>query len=565
MPDKVFVIGLDAATLDLITPWVKEGLLPNFAKLMHEGIWGELQSTLHPLSPPAWTSFITGSNPGNHGIYDFVVHKPQSYELLYTNGGMRRGASIWRLLSDAGKRVVVVNVPMTYPPEEVNGVLIAGFDAPGIDSDFVYPPSVLKEVTSALGEFVLRDYPQGHNPDSFLRQIHRILDFHRKLAFYLLSRYEWDLFVIVLSALDLVQHGYWQYMDQSFQSITEAERTRYGGAIKDMYRKVDGILGELMALLAGGINILVLSDHGAGPCYKAVFINKWLESIGLLHYLGDGASSFGDRLSNASLQMLKTLHYKIKNTVPPEGLEWLKRTFPKLRQKVKSRLVFSEIDWSKTQVYSFGRESTNLFINVKGRFPQGVVNPGKDYEALRDTVIEELMKLRDPDTGELVVDKVYKREEVYHGECLESAPDLLVTWRNSHYTSWPGYADGKRSVFESSLKHSDYSDWSSLQKGGNHRPNGIIFMKGRGVKEHSTITGAKIIDLAPTILYWMGVSIPVGMEGRVLTEAFTSSHMAMYPLHYTAKDASTELPKRAYTEREAKQIEERLRSLGYVD
>ncbi|HLG29587.1 MAG TPA: alkaline phosphatase family protein, partial [Candidatus Brocadiales bacterium] len=313
MSKKLFVLGLDAATFDLISPWVKEGLLPNFARLMQTGTWGELRSTLHPLSPPAWTSFMTGKNPGKHGIYDFVVHKPQSYELLYTNGGMRKGATIWRLLSDAGKKVVVVNVPMTYPPEEVNGINISGFDAPGLDSNFVYPPSVYKEIQNALGEYILRDYAQGHNPATFLQQIHTTLDFQKKLLFYMMKHYEWDFYMTVFNAIDLVQHGYWQYMDESFTSISPEERVQYGSSIKDMYIKIDGILGELLAILPEETDLVILSDHGAGRCRKAVFMNKWLESQGLLRYCNSGKR----------LSPLKFVHKGLKRIFSTSQLDWL--------------------------------------------------------------------------------------------------------------------------------------------------------------------------------------------------------------------------------------------------
>ena len=568
-PEKLFVLGLDAATLDLILPWVEEGKLANFSRLLREGAWGPLESTLHPLSPPAWTSFITGRNPGNHGIYDFVVHKPGTHELIYTNGGMRRGASLWRLLSDAGKRVVILNVPMTYPPEPVNGLQVSGFDAPGIDSDFIHPRAARDEITRALGEFVLRDYPQGHSPESFLRQIHVILDFHRRLTFHALERYEWDFFMVVWSALDLVQHGYWQYMDPKFASVSAEDRARFGSAIHDLYVKVDGILGELLERLPYGARVAVVSDHGAGPCYKAIFINKWLESLGYLRYVGGARSgSVADRAKTAGLAALKLLHGGIKRHVPPAGLEWLKRRFPVLREKVKSRLVFSEIDWRHTRIYSFGRESTNLFVNLKGKLPQGTVEPGEEYERLRETVTRQLAELRDPDTGEPVVDRVYRKEEVYHGECLDFAPDLLVTWRDSTYTSWPGYSDRTRAIFESSLNHSDYSDWSSLQKGGNHRRSGILFLRGDGVRAGHALAGARIIDLAPTLLNLMGVPVPSDMDGTVLADAFTPEFRTAHPPQYTAAKAPPAPPDRptsGYDERESKLIATRLRSLGYVD
>lgn len=552
---RVCAIGLDAATLDIIRPLVAEGRLPAFQRLMAQGAWGPLASTIHPLSPPAWSSFITGKNPGKHGIYDFVVHKPGSYELLYTYGGMRRGDSLWRILSAAGKRVVVANVPMTYPPEEVNGVLISGFDAPGVNSGFIHPPELLGEIEARLGKYQLRDYPQGETPESFLAQINRLFDFQAALADYLMKSQQWDLFIIVFTLLDHVQHAYWQYTDPRFTQISEEERRRFGTAIRDMYIRVDELLGRILEKMSGQANIAVFSDHGAGPCLKAVFVNKWLEERGYLAYANGGGS----------LRLLKAAHYRLKNFVPWWGLELLKRMLPGLRQKVKSKLVFSEIDWSRTRVFAFGRESTNLFVNLAGKFPEGIVAE-EDYEEVLEQVSRDLLALRDPETGEPAVARVWRRDDVYHGECLDSAPDLLVEWRGHQYTSWPGYDDRNRNIFESSLKHSDYSDWSQLQKGGNHRPNGIVFLAGEGVRPGLALEGARIIDMAPTLLYWLDVPVPEDMDGRVLKAAFEQDYLSRRPPRQgRAADSGARERRDIYTEEQSRAIEERLRGLGYID
>jgi len=150
---------LDGATFKVITPWVKEGKLPTLAKIMEKGAWGELESTIHPLSPQAWASFMTGKNPGKHGIFEFVEHKPHSYDLRYVNGASVQGKKLWDILSDAGKRVCVINVPFTYPPNKVNGYLIAGLDAPGPHSNFCHPPELMAELTQKFGQYQLRQHP----------------------------------------------------------------------------------------------------------------------------------------------------------------------------------------------------------------------------------------------------------------------------------------------------------------------------------------------------------------------------------------------------------------------
>src|SRR5215813_2846442 len=154
---KVVILGLDGATFDLILPWVQSGKLPHFAQLLHQGISGRLRSTVPPMSPPAWNSFMTGKNPGKHGIFDFTGRKPQSYETSFINAAWRRAPDFWQYLTEAGKRIAVLSVPFTYPPEKVNGIMISGFDAPGIaglvDRSATYPPELCEEIRSRVGEY----------------------------------------------------------------------------------------------------------------------------------------------------------------------------------------------------------------------------------------------------------------------------------------------------------------------------------------------------------------------------------------------------------------------------
>jgi len=558
MEAKLFILGLDGATLDLLLPWAEAGYLPHFRSLMDEGIRGELRSTIHPLSPPAWTSFMTGKNPGKHGIFDFVLHRPGSYELIYTNGGLRRGKTLWRMLSQAGKHVVVFNVPMTYPPEDVNGVLISGFDAPGVHSTFTYPPELHREIEHHVGEYVLRDYPHHMDLDSYLEQLYRLIDMRCKVLHYLLDTRPWDFFMAVFSATDLVQHFYWQYMDPSFPSVTEQERSQYGNAILEIYKRMDEVLGELLQRLPAEAHLFVMSDHGAGPAYKVVFLDQWLSTEGFLVYQQSGV------VTASALSLLKRLHLGVKRHLPPQKIEWLVRTFPRLRQRVKTHLDFAEIDWSQTKAYSFGRESTSIYINVKGRCPQGTVEPGQAYEELCQNLCTRLKKLRDPESGELVVEQVYRREELFHGECLDLAPDLLIIWKDYHYTSRPGYRDRRGPIFESSLAYSEASEVSTLQKGGTHRETGIFLAKGPLLVEETLIQGVRLIDLFPMILKLFDIPIPNDIDGKVLEEIFLPQVRQKPPRFASPSQTVDPLAGAPYSQEEEAKIIERLRGLGYL-
>ena len=164
---RVAVLGLDGVPFGLLKKFFEAGVTPNLKETAESGAFLQMETTLPAVSSVAWTSFMTGKNPGKHGIFDFVIHRPGSYELVYTNGGLRRGKTFWKVLSEADKRVVVFNVPMTYPPESVNGVLISGFDAPGVNSTFTYPSKLFQEIKGHIGEYVLRDYPHHTDPASY--------------------------------------------------------------------------------------------------------------------------------------------------------------------------------------------------------------------------------------------------------------------------------------------------------------------------------------------------------------------------------------------------------------
>lgn len=559
---KILTIGLDGATFNLIKPWVAAGLLPNFSRILQEGCTGTLTSTIHPLSPPAWTSFMTGKNPGKHGIYDFIVHKPKSYEIIYTNGGLRRGKTLWKLLSEAGRRVIVINVPMTYPPEEVNGLLISGFDTPGVNTSFTHPPELKDEIKRGIGDYLLRDYPHNRDPKTFLEQIHRLIDSRERLMRYFIKRYPWDFFMIVFNATDLVQHAYWQYMDEAFPGITIEERSTFRDAILGVYKRIDRLIGEVLEEYGQEALIFIMSDHGAGPAYKVVFLNQWLAQEGFLSYAQENDTS---AFSSLQIAILKKLHMSIRRHLPPEKIDWLVRLFPKLRRSIKSRIMFSDIDWTKTQAYAFGRESASIFVNVKGRCPQGVVEPGNEYNALLETLTQRLLQLKDPDTESPVVERIYRRDEVYQGESVDTAPDLLVVWKNHQYTCRPGYEDSRQSIFASSLEHSEMSEISTLQKGGTHTPEGIIMAIGEGLRKGVAISGARLIDLAPTFLYLLGVPIATDMDGRILKEAFTEDIIAANPPQYTNNGTGfVSTDGQSYTPEEAEAVHERLKGLGYV-
>jgi len=403
MPNKVFVIGLDGATLDLIRPWGAEGKLPHLAKIMKKGAFGELRSTIHPLTAPAWTSFMTGKNPGKHGIFDFISIAPNSYDVRYNNARSCRAPSLWKILSQTGKKVISINVPFTYPPEQVNGILVSGLDTPSTRGVFTYPPSLGEELKKHLGDYIIMaQYRQGRA--GYLEEMFRMIEKRLATVEYVLGKHPWDFFMVVFSATDIVQHTFWKYMDPDHPQYVRQEAAEFGDAIFRVYERMDSVIGELLTNLDEDTTLMIMSDHGAGALKKAVFLNKWLEEEGLLQPVQSSS------IIQSGGSFWKSLLGILKRRMPRGVKETAFRLFPELKEKFNSYLVASHIDWAQTKAFSFGVHGS-IFINLAGRQPAGTVASGREYEVLRDEIIAKLSLLADPDTGELVIRRVHRREE----------------------------------------------------------------------------------------------------------------------------------------------------------
>ncbi len=557
MRDRMSIIGLDGATFRIIRPLVKEGKLPTLRKMMEAGAWGDLESTIHPLSPQAWASFMTGKNPGKHGIFEFVQHKPNSYDLHYVNGGFVQGRKLWEILSYAGKRVCVINVPFTYPPNSVNGCLVAGLDAPGPRSDFCYPPELLDELTQKFGEYKLRRNPYKAKPETYLKEILEQFDYVLKVAKYLKAKESWDLFVVVFEATDLVQHFYWHYAFPETFGIQPPENKILKEAIVSVYERIDQGLGELLDLCSTDETVMVMSDHGFSPCRKIFFMDKWLHEQGYLTYGGTDGKAY---------TLTRFLHLAFQKYFPNRFKDQIISRMPRLRDQMRSYLTTATIDWPRTKAFSLGIDSTNIFINLEGRFPDGIVPRGREYEELRQEIAEQLEGLTDPSTKERIVQRVFKREELYHGDCLSKAPDLLVTWKDFEYNTRRGYSGGGNGLLGSSLEFSDVSGYSSLQKSGTHHVDGIFIARGPMVRNRDACNGARIIDLAPTILYLLGESIPGDMDGRIIEDIIQDTFLLNNPIqHGVDRDSDRKTTSTYYNESEQEYIRDKLKGLGYID
>jgi predicted AlkP superfamily phosphohydrolase/phosphomutase len=569
---KVLIIGIDGATFDLIKPWAEEGKLPTFKRLLAEGVHGDLKSTFPPSTAAAWTSFMTGKNPGKHGLYDFIEPQPGTYRVRYTNARSRLAKTIWQLFSEAGFRVGVTNVPMTYPPEPVNGFVISGLDAPEGSKVITYPKHLHRELEGRFGKVgqtvrYLGYLASDRRRDAVLQSLEEMDEHYLSMMQYLLKNHPVDVAMVVFTSTDAVQHFYWHYMDARHPHHDPAKVYKFGGAILGVYQRLDKIIESLTAGLPEETTVVLMSDHGCRPTSgRIVHLNQYLAQLGLLRIHENNTRWHHPR---ALLEfVIKKGDALLRSTLSPRQKSRVVQLFPRLRKKWESHAAsLSNIDWGNTKAYCYELItcSSGIWINLKGARPQGTVEPGTDYERLMQFLTEKLYELRDPVTGKQLIKRVYRKEEIYRGPFLSQAPDLTVAWwEGITFVGKPSFSDngaGKTIEYIGSKRLAS-GEWT-----GTHALDGILLLRGNALKSNELLKGAEIIDLAPTLLYLLGIPMLEDMDGRVLQEAFKDEFVATHAVfEREVPDSHRPAYKDiTYSDEESLQIAERLRDLGYIE
>ena len=570
---RVVVIGWDGATFDLIDPWIREGKLPNIARFMEGSTRGHLQSTVPYFTYPAWTSFLTGKNPGKHGVFDFTERVPGTHGIQFVNAKRVRSKTIWRLLSDAGRRVACMGVPVSYPPEAINGVLICGFDAPGqasqADVTSMYPPEIFDEIKRAVGPYItsanIMPLMSEDKHEEAVKAILATIDRKAQTALYLLKREAWDVFMVLFGESDLIGHHFWRFTDPGSPLYTESDSVFVSEAIFQVYRKLDEWLPLLLAACPDDSVRIVCSDHGfGGSGDHVIYMNKWLADNGFLTFKGGGPKAgVGFKLVNAA-------KFPGLRFLPPKIKAYVFRRKQAIANKMESYLRFGGIDWSHTQAFSEELPYLQtIWINTRGVEPEGIVEPGAEYDRVVADLKAKLEAWTDPITGEKVVKEVIHRDDVYDGDYTTRSPDLIL---RCHYPG--GYAyQGKSSVqsapsapIERLRPDAPGAAKFYAAKSGTHREFGVLAAQGPMIAAGRVIEGARLMDLAPTILYLLGEPIPEDMDGTVLKDALDPEFVAQRPVVAGTRDSQrTGSDDKTYSKEDEAVITQRLTDLGYLD
>jgi predicted AlkP superfamily phosphohydrolase/phosphomutase len=556
---KVFILGLDGASIDVLGPLMDSGHLPNLKALAAEGARGPLLSTLPPTSPVAWSTIVTGKNPGKHGVYDFLefAHDPLGGRV--NSSRSIESETIWEIATRAGRRSVVAGVALTYPLRPRAGLQIGDFLSPPGVKDLSSDPALLAEMERALGPYepwCTAAYHRG-NESVVLGRLRKFLDDHLAAIQFLLDRVEWDLFCYNLMAVDRLQHELWHVWDEGhpFRKDRDLGEAREG--FIDFFRTLDQAIGAIRKRLPAGTALLVLSDHGNGAVTHYLNLNLWLLREGYV------ALKPGARVA-----LKRWLFERGKNPA------WAYRRLARLgfSELVTRRLrggqlgrldrladfLFlsrRDIDWTRTRAYAQGNYG-QLFLNLRGRQPQGPVEPGAEAAALSAEIRSKLLELKSAETGEPLIAQVHEADRLYHGPRRGLAPDLLVELRDPrHHT----------------IGLFDFTTHKLLQRAfsmsGDHRREGVFFACGPAIAAGSTPRSANLCDIAPTVLQLLGVPIPADVDGRVLEEILTEPHRRE-PRHAAAPAAAETVPAAAdsgyASPEEEEEVRRRLESLGYL-
>jgi predicted AlkP superfamily phosphohydrolase/phosphomutase len=538
---QLTVIGLDAATFDVIDPMVEAGRLPNIARVLREGTGGVLRSTTHPLTPHAWTTMVTGVNVARHGIWDFMERGESGYELRLINGSYRRAPAIWDRLGRSGRRVGLVNIPFTWPAPAVDGFAIAGMDAGGREKGMTHPQELVAELRQRYGTLELdHRFPVTREGEADVDFVRRAAEQKVDAALWLTERYEPDLLWVVFMAADHIHHVAWP----------DWEERGLDSAVALTYDVLDEAVGRLVEAAAGN-DVLLVSDHGGGSLAGVVNLNAWLAREGYLAYTAK-TERLGRKLLDAAIarrrHLPKALRYRVKQRAGG------------LRERMYEREQYSVVDWPRTRAFSYGSFGS-VVVNLRGRERDGVVEPGDEYERVRDEIGARALELRDPQ-GRPIVAAVHRREDLFDGPELEKVPDLLIEFRDYEWLGKGNLTSRSDSIWDAI----ELEPGSRHAYVGSHRHEGVFALAGPSATQ-APRTHVGIEDVAPTVLYLLGERIPVELEGRLVAEAVAPNLLDARPPDYDDDSGplAVEHDTEGYAPEEQEEVERRLRGLGYIE
>ncbi len=512
------------------------------------------------LTPVAWSSIITGKNPGKHGIFDMTWLKPNTYNFIPANRQLRRGKPFWQYLNQYGVRVGLVNIPFTYPPQPMDGFWVAGFGTPNTVSNAASPPDVLTWLKTTFPNFepVVEPDILKYAPPADIFQAERT---HQAtftdVVSQLVARQPVDVLVINLMLLDHANH---KMPDMSM--------------VEQAIRDTDADIGQLMAAFQPD-NVMLISDHGSRRVKGDFLLHVWLRDHG---YTTQFTRSAEDRRAVLNWIIRQWLHHKGLDGLPEKVIRGvLRRIVPylpiapskKFWQAVEQAIPFareqlalsSNLDFSRSKAYLGGAYSAVIYLNVAGRQPTGVIPP-EDKTAVINNLVAHLKTIQDPDTGQPLFNHVYPASKVFAGGATANAPDIVIDAYNADWNTLGVY---RRDIVAERVRNRYFAE--NYKDFGHHRRDGLFVFSGDDFDHSAETVAGHVMDVPATLLHLYGVPIPEDFDGRVLAEAITPDYMRRHPVQFQPGDEAEpeSLGADLYSDDETENLMAHLRALGYVD
>jgi predicted AlkP superfamily phosphohydrolase/phosphomutase len=539
---RLLVLGLDGADYDFTRELLAQGRLPTLARLAREGAFGPLRSTVPAMTPTAWSSFLTGLNPGGHGIFNFTSNPNRTTERI-ESAASRAGAPFWRALGSAGRRSAFVLVPFTYPPEPVEGIVVTGYGGP--ERPAVLPAEAGERVYAAFPDLVTSHHPMAERWwEDFDRYAARLVEHVDQVAGVcrLVLELEPDLTLLCVDFMssDHIGHLGFHRLDPEHPAYDPAQA---GDELVRVYEAIDRACGELIdeagELFGEEPTAIVLSDHGMKPIHWVFHVNSWLEETGHLRYRRRSLQP----LKRTRLAYAARVDRRLARTVP--GWSRALDLVPGLPRPGADR-AFADIDFPSTRAYCFG-SGGQIFL--------GEASGARRDPGYAERLAGELAAVRHPETGEPAFE-LARKEELYRGPFLDKAPELVLLPHDERI-----YVDATRrpwpTVFE---RHERLDPESFYGFSGHHGRIGILAAAGPGIAPADVPVGSEITQMAATILRLSGLEA-AGLDGGPIQAILADEATPVGTVEQAASGSATDEP--VYSQEEERLMIERLRDLGY--
>lgn len=542
MTRRCVVIGLDGGTFTVLDPLMDEGVMPFLKQVIAEGVRSPLISVIPPLTPPAWASLMTGRGPGNHGVFDFYVpESPDSRYLRLADSRHLNCETLWSIVSRQGMTATTLNFPLMAPPRPISGYSVAGWVPWRYIKQACYPQSLYDDLKNlpgfnprelAMDVALERKAIEGCAPE----EMEEWVRFHMRreqqwfaIFKHIMQKDPSDVMAVLFDGVDKLQHLFWRFLDPAcLPASLTPEEARIRDLCLDYFRQLDRIIADIFDVAGPDADVFIVSDHGFGPSVEIFHINTWLSENGYL------------RWTNKAPVTDDTAGRLI-------GVDAIWRD-PYL------------LDWNGTMAYAVTPSSNAVHICVAGkRGAEGI--PPHEYEQVRRQLMDGLSRFVDPETQQPIVTRIWTREEAFSGRWIDLAPDLTLELRDGGFVS---------------VLRTNTTLEPRPEPVGAHRRDGIFLAAGPSVRKGMKIqiTGSEyqplsILDIAPTVLYTLGLPVPSDMEGAVSTAIFRPEVTSAQPIRFGgATQQVSPYPRQDDAEMDSESEEAvvaRLKALGYLE